>query len=182
MTRRRALVAAVACAALVAGCAQRVRAPASAAAAPQVFVLVRHAEKAADSPDDPSLSDAGRARAQRLARSLEDAPVVAVYATGYRRTQLTALPTATAHALAVTTYDARRPAGAFAAELRAAQRRGTVLVVGHSNTVPAIAAALCGCVVAPMREDEYDRRIEVRIAADGAATLEQTRDGVPVAE
>mgnify|MGYP001332651032 FL=1 len=178
MTRRRAriLVAAVACAALVAGCAQRVRAQSAAADAPRVFVLVRHAEKAADSPDDPSLSDAGRARAQRLARSLEGAPVVAVYATGYRRTQQTAGPTAAAHALAITTYDARRPAAAFAAELHAAQRHGTVLVVGHSNTVPAIAAALCACVVAPMREDEYDRRIEIRIAADGAATLEQTRD------
>ena len=129
-----------------------------------------------DSPKDPSLSEIGQARAQRLARSLEDAPVTAVYATAYRRTQETALPTAAAHGRDVGTYDARQPAGAFAAEVRAARRSGTILIVGHSNTVPAIAAALCGCAVAPMREDEYDRRIGIRIGADGAATLEETRD------
>lgn len=163
------------CAALVAGCAQPVRETPAPAGSPLVFVLVRHAEKAVDDPKDPSLSENGQARAQRLAVSLKDAPVAAVYATAYRRTQETALPTAAAHGLDVVTYDARQPAGIFAAELRTAQRHGTVLIVGHSNTAPVIAAALCGCVVAPMREDEYDRRITVRIGEDGAATLEETR-------
>lgn len=167
---------AVLCLALVAGCAPPVRETPAPAGSPLVFVLVRHAEKAADDPKDPSLSEIGQARARRLAMSLKDAPVAAVYATGYRRTQQTALPTAAAHGLDVVTYDARQPADAFAAGLRAGERGGTVLVVGHSNTVPAIAAALCGCAVAPMREDEYDRRIEVRIDANGGATLEETRD------
>ena len=53
---------------------------------------------------------------------------------------------------------------------------GTVLLVGHTNTVPAIAAALCGCTGAPMREDEYDRRIEIGIDAGGRTTLRETRD------
>lgn len=164
------------CAALVAGCAQPVREAPAPAGSPLVFVLVRHAEKAADDPKDPSLSEIGLARAQRLAVSLKDAPVAAVYATAYRRTRQTALPTAAAHGRDVLTYDARQSADAFAAEVRAVQRHGTVLIVGHSNTVPAITAALCGCAVAPMREDEYDRRITVRIAEDGAATLEEARD------
>lgn len=164
------------CAALVAGCAQPVRQAPTPTGPPLVFVLVRHAEKAADDPKDPSLGEIGQARAQRLARSLEDAPVTAVYATAYRRTRQTALPTAAAHGLDVVTYNARQPADAFAAEVRAAQRHGTVLIVGHSNTVPAIAAALCGCAVAPMREDEYDRRIEIGIDAAGRATLRETRD------
>ena len=164
------------CAALVAGCAQPVREAPAPAGSPLVFVLVRHAEKAADDPKDPSLSEIGQARAQRLARSLEDAPVTAVYATAYRRTQQTALPTAAAHGRDVLTYDARQSADAFAAEVRAVQRHGTVLIVGHSNTVPAIAAALCSCAVAPMREDEYDRRIEIGIDAAGRATLRETHD------
>lgn len=164
------------CLSLVAGCAQSVHETPAPAAPPQVFVLVRHAEKAADDPKDPSLSGIGQARAQRLARSLKDVPMTAVYATAYRRTQQTALPTATGHALGIVTYDARRPADDFAGKLRSAHPRGTVLVVGHSNTVPAIASALCGCVVAPMREDEYDRRIEIRIDANGRATLRETRD------
>jgi broad specificity phosphatase PhoE len=179
MERRTLLCAMMTAAAAVAGCATfraTTHDGSDASQATPTFVLVRHAEKATDDPKDPSLSDIGRARAARLAASFTGVPVVAVYATGYRRTQATAQPTAEAHGLPVRTYDAGVPADAFAAELRAAHVAGTVLVVGHSNTVPAIASALCRCAVAPMREDEFDRRITIRIAADGIATLEESRD------
>lgn len=139
-------------------------------------VLVRHAEKASDDPRDPSLSEAGQARAQRLADALADAPLAAAYATAYRRTRSTAAPSAARHGIAVTTYDASQPAAAFAERLRETHAEGTVLIVGHSNTVPALAAALCGCEVAPMREDEFDRRIDIRIAVDGQVRIEQRHD------
>lgn len=139
------------------------------------FVVVRHAEKALGAGDDPPLTASGRARAEAVAQALGDATVVAVYSTAYARTQQTAAPTASMHGLPVTTYDAREPAGAFAARLRAAHDRGTVLVVGHSNTVPAIAAALCGCDVPPMDETEYDRQLVVTVDADGNAILSTSR-------
>lgn len=139
------------------------------------FVLVRHAEKAADDPRDPVLTADGMARAQRLADSLRDAGLSAVYATAYRRTQQTAAPSAQGHGLMVTTYDAKQPAAEFAATLRQRHRDGSVLVVGHSNTVPDIASALCGCPVEAMPETEYDRLITVRIAADGSAVMERSR-------
>ena len=135
------------------------------------FVIVRHAEKAAGAGDDPPLTGAGHARAAALAHALRDAPVVAVYSTGYARTRQTAEPTAAAHGLPVTTYDARDPAEALAVRLRATHPAGTVVIVGHSNTVPAIAAALCGCEVPPMDETEYDRRLLVTLDAAGNATL-----------
>lgn len=140
------------------------------------FVLVRHAEKASDDPKDPSLSEAGMARAARLADALADTPLAAAYATAYRRTQSTAVPSAARHGIAVTTYDASRPAAEFASALRQAHTDETVLVVGHSNTVPALAAALCACEIAPMRENEFDRRIDIRIAADGRISVEERRD------
>jgi phosphohistidine phosphatase SixA len=140
-----------------------------------VFVVVRHAEKATDNPKDPTLNEAGHARAQRLAERLADAHVSAIYATGYRRTQLTAAPTALAHRLEVRTYDASMTAADFAALLRGGHAPGMVLVVGHSNTVSAIAGALCGCEVAPLREDEYDRWITIRADRNGAAILEEQR-------
>lgn len=140
------------------------------------FVLVRHAEKANDDPKDPSLSEAGMARAARLADALADTPLAAAYATAYRRTRSTAAPAAARQGIAVTTYDASRPAAEFAAALRQAHAGRTVLVVGHSNTVPALAAALCACEVAPMREDEFDRRIDIRIAADGRVSMEERSD------
>jgi broad specificity phosphatase PhoE len=135
------------------------------------FVIVRHAEKVADGSEDPVLSAAGVARARAIAGWLSDADLVAVYATDTRRTRATAEPAAHSHGLPVTLYDARQPAEAFAAQLRSAHPAGTVLVVGHSNTAPAIAAALCGCEVAPMTEAEYDRRMTVHIDGDGDITL-----------
>jgi broad specificity phosphatase PhoE len=138
---------------------------------PLTFHLVRHAEKATDTTKDPDLSDAGRARAERLRMRLRDAPLVAVYATAYRRTQSTAAPVARAHALEVRTYDAGETAIEFAAQLRRTHPNGNVLVIGHSNTIAAIASALCVCEVMPLRDDEYDRWIEIRIDADAAPSL-----------
>ncbi|HEV7270078.1 phosphoglycerate mutase family protein [Pseudoxanthomonas sp.] len=147
--------------------------------APLTFVVVRHAEKATDDPEDPRLSAAGEARAALLAERLRDAPLVAVYATEFRRTRQTAQPTAEAHALPLTAYYARGPAAEIAAQWKQAHRSGTVLVVGHSNTVPDLVAALCGCATTAMDETEYDRMSIVHFDADGRATLDVQRYGAP---
>lgn len=139
------------------------------------FIIVRHAEKGADDKKDPSLSDVGLLRAGRLAARLADAPLVATYATGYRRTQQTAEPAANRHGIVVTVYDAQLPATALVSQLRKAHTHGTVLVVGHSNTVPEIVAALSGTVVPAMADDEFDRLYRIDIKADGTATLLQDR-------
>lgn len=141
------------------------------------FVLVRHAEKIDDGSRDPPLSTTGQARAQALAAMLRDAPLRAIYATAYRRTQATAAPSANAHSLPVTTYEARLGASEFALRLRRDHGDGTVLVVGHSNTIPALAAALCACSVPPMADDEFDRRISVDFDARGDAVLREDRYG-----
>ncbi|WP_163841223.1 SixA phosphatase family protein [Pseudoxanthomonas sacheonensis] len=137
------------------------------------FVVVRHAEKGDDDPRDPSLSQIGRARAQRLATLLNDTTVNAAYATAYRRTYQTAQPVAENHFLRITTYDAQMPAPQFAERLRTLHKTGAVLVVGHSNTVPDIVGALSGRPVEAMADDEFDRLYRIRIGADGKATLSQ---------
>lgn len=139
------------------------------------FVIVRHAEKGENDARDPSLSEAGKQRAQSLARLLDSAPVTAAYATGYQRTQQTAQPVAKSHGIVATIYDAQLPASVFASTLRASHHGGTVLVVGHSNTVPEIVAALSGTVVPPIADDEFDRLYRIDIKADGTATLLQDR-------
>lgn len=151
--------------------------PSRDASAPLTFVVVRHAEKATDDPENPRLSALGQARAAALAERLRDAPLVAAYATEYRRTQQTAQPSADAHTLPVTAYYARGPASEIAAQWKQAHKGGTVLVVGHSNTVPDLVAALCSCTAAPMDDSEYDRLSIVRIGGDGRATLEVGRYG-----
>ncbi|MEO8366977.1 MAG: phosphoglycerate mutase family protein [Pseudoxanthomonas sp.] len=138
------------------------------------FVIVRHAEKASDDARDPSLSDTGKTRARNLAHLVADTPLIAAYATGFRRTQQTAQPAADAHGIKITIYDAKISATALASQLRAARGHGTVLVVGHSNTVPDIVAALSGQPVEAMSDDQYDLVYRVRTGSDGKTTL--TRD------
>lgn len=159
--------------ALLPGCASMARGPAAAVPPPgATFMLVRHAEKAQDDPRDPGLLPAGEARARRLAEMLANAPLRAVYATPFRRTRLTAAPTADAHGLSIWIHDPAEPPAITAARLRDTHRDGVVLVVGHSNTLPPLAAALCGCDVAPMPESEYGRYYRLRSPGAGPARLE----------
>lgn len=171
MPGRIARLALLATLGLLAGCASAPRAQTVA-----TFVLVRHAEKAADDARDPSLSDAGRARVARLVARLHDHRIVAVYATAFRRAQQTAAPVAADHGLAVVTYDAAQPAADLARALRRTYPAGTVLVVGHSNTVPALAQALCGCTIGPTADSEYGRRIAVSVRSDGRVTVDDRRE------
>jgi phosphohistidine phosphatase SixA len=116
--------------------------------------LVRHAEKAADDGDpDVRLSEAGQARAQALVAWFEGKPVDAVYATHLRRTQHTAMPLAAARDLELRVL----PAGDSARLVSRLHRDhcgGHVVLVGHSNTLPEIAAGLGGEAFA-IGEAEY---------------------------
>ena len=159
-----------ACLALLTACSSR-----PAASDTATYILVRHAEKATAPAKDPSLTEAGQQRAQRLAESLKSTPLDAVYSSAYQRTRQTASPVAQAQRLTVIDY-APDDATAFAARLRADHPRGTVLVVGHSNTLPPLARALCNCAVADMDERVYGIRYTVRFDADGRAALIETRD------
>jgi broad specificity phosphatase PhoE len=102
--------------------------------------LVRHAEKLDDSADPP-LTEAGRARADVLRRILADAGVSAVYSTDFLRTRGTAAPLAEARNLSLSIYDADRAVDEVRAIVE--RHRGeTVLVVGHSPSIPAMVNAL----------------------------------------
>jgi len=145
-----------------------------------LVVVVRHAEKASDNPRDPGLSPLGKQRAEMLARRLSGLPLAAAYATPFKRTQRTARAVAEQQGIAVTLREfVSRNADEDAQALRQMilnQHRGeAVLVVGHSNTVPAIVEALSGIEAEPMPETEYDRLSVVRIDADGSAQLQVER-------
>src|SRR5438045_946173 len=77
----------------------------STATAQSTVFIVRHAEKA-DASKDTDLSDAGRARAEALAKLLKDANITAIYTTEFKRTQQTAAPLAKDLGLTVTTLPA----------------------------------------------------------------------------
>ena len=159
---------------LVLGAHASARAPAHAPES-ATFIVVRHAEQVVDDSRDPPLSKRGVARAKALARRLAGAPLVAAYATPFRRTQQTAQPAAVRHRIAITNYDAAMPPADFVAGLRARHARGTVLVVGHSNTVPEIVVGLCSCRIRALGEEDYDAIYTIRIGRDGRGVLDVGR-------
>lgn len=142
-------------------------------AADTLVIVVRHAEKADNDPRDPDLSAAGQLRAVKLAQVMAGSPPAAVYATPFRRTRQTAMPTAEASGVGVTSIDA--PAeqhGDLLRERILRDHRGqTVLVVGHSNTVPQIVATLAGRDAPAMADDEYDRFSLVVLPEQGEPCL-----------
>jgi broad specificity phosphatase PhoE len=145
-----------------------------------VVIVVRHAEKATDDPRDPSLSEAGQARALTLAKALEHASLDVAYSTQYRRTRLTAEPAAEAAGLEVQVRpidggNAATYAVELARDLRALPAGSTALVVGHSNTVPDLVQAITGQAAAPMPESEFDRYTVITLDADGKTRTSTSR-------
>lgn len=147
-------------------------------------ILVRHAEKA-DATADPVLSDAGQERARALADSLAHSGIAGIIVTQLQRTRLTAQPLASRLGLVPAVVPAGAPgvdhAAAVAAMIRERFAGKTVLVVGHSNTVPAIIRALGVSDAVTIPDGEYDDLFVVTTGATGGATLARSRYGEPAA-
>jgi phosphohistidine phosphatase SixA len=166
---------------------QPVRAGALAGSGATIIVLVRHGEKADDDPQDPSLSPAGQARAQALVAVLDGAPVAAVYATEFKRTRQTAQPLAARSRVPITVRPVNGTsvptyAANLAREILTRHANKTVVIVGHSNTVPELVRALSGRPVPALTENDFDRLFLVvrpTVSPVGSARLFQTRYGPP---
>lgn len=94
--------------------------------------FVRHAEKSTQPPRDPDLTDAGRQRAESLARLLGSRDIGSIYSTDTRRTRQTAEPLSRDKSIPVSLYS-NDTTQRFLYQLL--DREQSALVVGHSNTV-----------------------------------------------
>jgi broad specificity phosphatase PhoE len=118
-------------------------------------VLVRHAEKMAQPPDDPPLSEAGQYRAKALAGWLADSGIRTIYVSDRQRTRLTADPVAERTGAEIVALPADDVVG-LVQVLRGQHRGETVLVVGHRNTLSPIIERLGGQPV-DVTENDYSR-------------------------
>ena len=147
------------------------------------IIFVRHAEKEAFPADDPGLSAAGKQRAAELARQLVDADVIAgidaIYSTSYRRTEETVQPVATALNLPITPYDATNTE-TIMDEIVREHKGKIVLVVGHSNTVPALIGNMGASKNVPeISKYEYDNIYIVSVPWFGKTKTIRLRYGAP---
>lgn len=128
----------------------------------QAFHVMRHLHKAAGT--DPGLTEEGRRCAARLADEMAASGIRSIYASTTRRARETAAPLAARLGLTPVEYDPRDTPGLAA---RVAAEPGSVLVVGHSNTVPEIVERLGGARPGDLAEDRFG---EVwRVARPGAS-------------
>jgi phosphohistidine phosphatase SixA len=140
--------------------------------------LVRHAEKdLTPGLTDPPLTPAGEVRAQQLGRLLAKRHPDALFTTDTRRTRATLAPLAQATGRTLEVYDAKNQA-ALATRLSQEFGGKTVVVVGHSNTLLPLLAALG---VAPLpgeiRDEEYNYLFKVKLRKGRPAQLVMSRYG-----
>ena len=154
---------------------------------PITVYLIRHAEREQEPRQDPPLSKDGVARSQALARLLSSAGIKAILTSQFTRTKQTAEPLATKLGLTVTPFtlkispsNPRRIAAESTAEVtnKILERSGeSVLVIGHSNSIPDVIKMLGGDVVPTIDEQKFDDLFIVTIYAKGKAKVVQLKYG-----
>jgi len=153
-------------------------------------MLIRHAEKSESPPNDPPLSRAGQARAQQLVHVAGDAGVTAVFATQFLRTQQTVQPIATRLGLTVRQVDSADVHGLIQ-QLVTMHSGATVLVAGHSDTLPQIVVGLRADPLCPsvfplnpanqclIPESQFDNILVVTMPRFGPARVLRLKYGEP---
>ncbi|HEX2552549.1 MAG TPA: phosphoglycerate mutase family protein [Microvirga sp.] len=132
--------------------------------------MLRHAEQTpvgAMMDGDPPLNETGQQRAAALSVALKEAGITAVVTSQYARSRQTAEPLARALGLEPQTL-AKDDLPALIAGLRERHAQDTVLVVAHSDTIPAL-LKLWG----------HPAAVEVGKAEFGSLWLVVPRDGKP---
>lgn len=140
------------------------------------IILLRHAEKDTSAPGatmmkaDPKLSKEGLARAERLPTELKSFAPDFIYSTGYERTRATVTPLAELYHLGIIYYDPAK-LEAFSKELL--QHEGkTMVVVGHSNTTPALVNLLLGEKKYPSLDESVYGQYWIVTLTNGKASVE----------
>ena len=154
---------------------------------PITVYLVRHAERADEPRQDPPLTEKGTARAQELARILGNANIKAIITSQFSRTKLTAEPiakqanvTVTSISLSLNPSNPRMISEQSTTEVtnKILERAGeSVLVVGHSNSIPDVIKMLGGDVTPTIDEKKFDDLFVVTVYAKGKAKVSHMKYG-----
>lgn len=143
--------------------------------------FVRHAERSNEPAADPVLNEAGIARSQALARMLEKAEIKAIYTSQFRRAIQTAEPLAAQLGITVApqtmTSSPSNPREVSEESLQQIineiyKHSGeSLLVIGHTNTIPQVIKMLGGDAVPAIDEQAYDDLFIVTLYEKGKAKV-----------
>lgn len=133
------------------------------------LILVRHAEKAADGKD-PGLTPEGLGRAASLSRMLSNTKVTAVYSTKYARTESTVQSLMNSKGLKIENYDPSK--FTYLDDILSKHAGGTIVICGHSNTIPGAANYLLGTNELKNFDDgDYENILIVTVSEKGKGKL-----------
>jgi len=133
------------------------------------FILVRHGERSDEAGNDPDLSEEGKARATRLAEMLSKTSIQAIYSTSYKRTRNTVMPLAKAKGLEILPYETLK--GEALDKMLKDHAGGTIVVSGHSNTIPWTANYLIGKEqFKNFADDDFKNFLVVTVLKKGSVT------------
>lgn len=154
---------------------------------PVTVYLIRHAERADEPRQDPPLTEKGTLRAQELARVLGNANIKTILTSQFARTKLTAEPISKKLNVAVTPIslslnpsNPRMISEQSTAEVtnKILERGGeSVLVIGHSNSIPDVIKMLGGDVAPVIDEKKFDDLFVVTVYAKGKAKVAHLKYG-----
>jgi broad specificity phosphatase PhoE len=119
------------------------------------FILVRHAEKADDGTQNPPLTDEGYKRAANLVFMLDRQDIDLIYSTDTFRTMQTVEPLAENKKMEIAHYNSRE-LSEFIMMLKADHTGQTIVICGHSNTLPETANLILGTTYFTENFDESD--------------------------
>lgn len=125
--------------------------------------MIRHAEKA-DASKDTELSEAGKARAEKWKAYFLDKGIKAIYSTPYKRTMSTGKPLAEANRIEIAPYN---PSEIDLRALADKHPGQSILIVGHSNTLPKhLNKLLLKNTYADIDEEEFSTLYIITIKGD----------------
>ena len=154
---------------------------------PVTVYLIRHAERADEPRQDPPLNEKGNLRSQELARVLADANLKGIITSQFLRTKQTAEPLSkklnvpvTSISLSLNPSNPRQIAEQSTAEVTnkiLSHGGGSVLVIGHSNSIPDVIKMLGGDAVPVIDEKKFDDLFVVTVYAKGKAKVAHMKYG-----
>jgi len=132
------------------------------------YYLIRHAEKDRSNPTnkDPKLTAEGVARSKKWADYFDAIPLDQIYSTSYLRTQQTSAYVATRQNLMVEHYEVGK---LYTEDFKMLTKGQQVLIIGHSNTTPALVNKIIGRdTYVDMKDDDNASLYKVTIEAGEA--------------
>jgi len=139
-------------------------------------ILIRHGERNVPTPanPDPHLNAAGKARAKSLIHVFGQSGIKAIYRSHFARSKETAQPLATHLGLSAIEMDEGMQ---IKNDILSNHTGQTVLVIGHSDTVPDVINRLGAGNLPIINDSEFDNLFVVKVFSSGRASMTRLKYG-----